>query len=109
MMARKRKKGLSERQKKILEVLERFQNQHGYPPSIREIGQRADISSTSVVNYYLNQLEETGYIERDGRVSRGIRLVRPLSGITDSASAALKQSAQAVQEAVEELLYFQGQ
>lgn len=105
MMARRRKKGLSERQKKILEVLERFQAQRGYPPSIREIGEKADISSTSVVNYYLNQLEESGHIERDGRVSRGIRLVKPLSALSGTASTALKQSAQAVGQAVEEMLH----
>ncbi len=68
MMARKRAKGLTERQMRILEVLERFQSQNGYPPSIREICDKANISSTSVVNYYLNQLEESGYIQRDGRV-----------------------------------------
>ena len=61
MMA-KRRKGLSERHKKILEVLAHYQDNVGYPPSIREIGKEADISSTSVVNYYLNQLEEEGYI-----------------------------------------------
>jgi len=105
MMARRRTKGLSERQKRILEVLERFQTQNGYPPSIREICDKTNITSTSVVNYYLNQLEETGYIERDGRVSRGIRLVKPLSEITGAASAALKQTAQAVRETVEELLH----
>ena len=63
-MARK-KQGLSDRHKKILEVLEDYQINVGYPPSIREIGKEADISSTSVVNYYLDQLEEEGYIERD--------------------------------------------
>ncbi len=79
MMA-KRRKGLSERHKKILEVLERYQSEVGYPPSIREIGKETNISSTSVVNYYLNQLEEDGYIERDRKVSRGVRLVKTLAG-----------------------------
>lgn len=105
MMARRRSKGLSERQKRILEVLERFQIQNGYPPSIREICEKTNISSTSVVNYYLNQLEETGYIERDGRVSRGIRMLKPFSEIGGAASAALKQTAQALRETVEELLH----
>lgn len=76
MMGRRRSQGLTERQRKILEVLERFQKEYGYPPSIREICNEAGISSTSVANYYLNQLEEMGYIERDGRVSRGIRLIK---------------------------------
>ncbi len=109
MMARKRAKGLSERQVKILEVLERFSNQNGYPPSIREICDKTGISSTSVVNYYLNQLEESGYIERDGRVSRGIRLVKPLSEPMPSPGAAsvseqIKRSAEAVRQAVEDVL-----
>ena len=78
-MPRKRSKGLSERHKRILEVLERFQARNGYPPSIREICIRADISSTSVVNYYLDQLEEMGYIERDRRVSRLPHLHRPFA------------------------------
>ena len=62
MMARKRSKYLSERQKKILEVLENFQTNAGYPPSIRDICMEANISSTSVVNYYLEQLESMGHI-----------------------------------------------
>ncbi len=111
MMARKRKKGLSERQKKILEVLERFQIDPGYPPSIREICDETNISSTSVVNYYLDQLQEMGYIERDSHVSRGIRLLKPLSEVTGAAAgvagavaSGLKQSAQTLRQSVEELL-----
>ncbi len=80
MMMAKRRKGLSERHKKILEVLKRYQDETGYPPSIREIGKQTGISSTSVVNYYLNQLEEEGYIERDRKISRGVRLVKTLQG-----------------------------
>ena len=79
MMA-KRRKGLSDRHKKILDVLERYQKEIGYPPSIREIGKETNISSTSVVNYYLIQLEEDGYIERDRKISRGVRLIKTLAG-----------------------------
>lgn len=114
MMARQRSKNLTERQKKILEVLARFQKQNGYPPSIREICDKAGISSTSVVNYYLDQLEEMGYIERDGRVSRGIRLVKQYSeagplaepaAIGSAVSTALKQTSQSLRQAVDELLH----
>jgi repressor LexA len=90
MMAR-RKEGLSERHKKILEVLEHYQDNVGYPPSIREIGREANISSTSVVNYYLDQLEEMGYIERDRKVSRGMRLIKNVAGqIIDEIGEALE-------------------
>jgi repressor LexA len=66
-------KGLTKRHQKILDYLdERIKK--GYPPSIREIGEATGISSTSVVTYYLKQLEEWGYIERDARFSRALRL-----------------------------------
>jgi repressor LexA len=81
-----------------MQVLERFQDQNGYPPSIREICEGADISSTSVVNYYLEQLEEKGYIERDRRVSRGVRLLKPLSQAAGTATKTLEKTAQAVTE-----------
>jgi repressor LexA len=79
MMAR-RKSGLGERHKNILRFLEKFQNEYGFPPSIREIGENTNISSTSVVNYYLNQLEEMNFIQRESNVSRGIRLLRTIEG-----------------------------
>ena len=97
-MPRKRKKGLSDRQKKILEVLQDFQDQNGYPPSIREICSQAGISSTSVVNYYLEQLEEMNYIERDRRISRGVRLLKPLDEVTQSVSRRVKEAADRASE-----------
>jgi len=97
MMMAKRRKGLSDRHKKILEVLEDYQENVGYPPSIREIGKAANISSTSVVNYYLNQLEEDGYIERDRKISRGVRLVKTVRG-------ELKETLGNMASAVDEML-----
>ncbi len=90
MMAR-RKVGLGERHKRILKFLEKFQAENGFPPSIREIGENTNISSTSVVNYYLNQLEEMNFIERESNVSRGIRMLKTLEGN-------LVQAAQTVME-----------
>ncbi len=74
MMMVRKSKGLGERHMKILEFLAKHQDK-GYPPSIREIGEETDISSTSVVNYYLNQLEKWGYIKRDRKISRGVLAV----------------------------------
>lgn len=65
---------LSLRQEKILDFIRRFSNDHGFPPTIREIGRDVGISSTSVVNYNLNVLEKKRYLERDKNVSRGLRL-----------------------------------
>jgi repressor LexA len=79
MMVRK-SKGLSERHQKILDFLQEYQFANKYPPSIREIGEKTGISSTSVVNYYLDQLEKMGMIERDRKISRGVRLSKSNSG-----------------------------
>lgn len=76
-MARRK---LSERQHKMLDFIRKFSLENGYPPSIREIGSAVGISSTSVVNYNLNRLEEQGYLDRDQNVSRGIRLTENLVG-----------------------------
>jgi repressor LexA len=69
---------LSDRQKRMLEFIQRFTADNGYPPSIREIGDAADISSTSVVNYNLNRLVDEGFLTRDQNVSRGLRLTDKL-------------------------------
>ena len=74
MMMVRKSKGLSDRHIKILSFLGEHQDK-GYPPSIREIGEETGITSTSVVNYYLEQLEKWGYIERDRKISRGVRVV----------------------------------
>jgi len=66
---------LSERQQKILDFVTEYVDDNGYPPSIREIGQAADISSTSVVSYNLKKLEKLGHISRDREISRGIKVV----------------------------------
>lgn len=75
MMMVRKSKGLSDRHLRIMELLKEHTEKEGYPPSIREIGERTGITSTSVVNYYLEQLEKWGYIERDRRISRGLRVV----------------------------------
>lgn len=67
-------KPLSERQQNILEFTGDYIDNHGRPPTIREIGKAVGINSTSVVNYNLGRLEEKGYVDRDPDVSRGLRL-----------------------------------
>ena len=74
MMMVRKSKGLGERHQRILDFLLAYQRENKYPPSIREIGEMTGITSTSVVNYYLDQLEKLGMIERDRKISRGVRL-----------------------------------
>lgn len=68
------KEKLSERQEAMLNFINGFIEESGYPPTIREIGKACEISSTSVVNYNLNILENKGFLARDREVSRGLRL-----------------------------------
>jgi repressor LexA len=75
----RRSEGLSERHRKIMEFLGRFQESNGYSPSIRQIGDSIDVKSTSLVDYYLNQLHEMGYIDREDRISRSIRVLKTIS------------------------------
>jgi repressor LexA len=80
------KQKLSKRQKAILDFIQRFIDDSGYPPTIREIGEACNISSTSVVNYNLNKLEREGYISREHKVSRGLKLIA--NGDDDSTPSA---------------------
>lgn len=68
-------KGLSPKQQAILDFMRQFLDEHDYPPSIRDIQDGCDISSTSVVDYNLKALEQKGFIRRDREVSRGIELL----------------------------------
>lgn len=67
--------GLSERQRDILSFIEEFREENdGIAPSIRQIQEKLDISSTSVVAYNLKALETRGMLKRKGKISRGITL-----------------------------------
>jgi repressor LexA len=68
-------KSLTRRQQSILEFIERFSDDHSYPPTIREIQESLGISSTSVVDYNLKVLEQREHIRRNRNISRGIELV----------------------------------
>jgi repressor LexA len=65
---------LSDRQVRILAFIRTYLLEHNYPPTIREIGAAVRISSTSVVKYNLERLQEKGYLDRSEEVSRGLRL-----------------------------------
>jgi repressor LexA len=71
---------LSERQRNILRFIENHLENHGFPPTIRQIGKATGIESTSVVNYNLNKLVSAGYLSREARASRGLRLVKANGG-----------------------------
>jgi repressor LexA len=93
-MAR-RSEGLSNRHKKIISFLTEFQEVNGYSPSIREIGESISVRSTSLVDYYLKQLEDMGYISREQHISRSICLVKP----AETAKSAAEVVAEGIRKA----------
>jgi len=66
--------GLSERQTEVYGFIEGFINQRGYPPTHEEIRQGLGMSTKSLVNYHLKNLERKGLIERERDISRGINI-----------------------------------
>ncbi|MGE5544521.1 MAG: transcriptional repressor LexA [Bacillota bacterium] len=69
------KPALTARQKEILNYLQQHIKKHGYPPSVREIGQAVGLSSSSTVHVHLTQLEEKGWIRRDPSKPRAIEIL----------------------------------
>lgn len=63
---------LTDRQRRILEVIRDAVVLRGYPPSIREIGDAAGLQSTSSVAYQLKQLEKKGFLRRDPNKPRAV-------------------------------------
>lgn len=63
---------LTERQRRILEVIRDAVVLRGYPPSIREIGDAAGLQSTSSVAYQLKELEKKGFLRRDPNKPRAV-------------------------------------
>lgn len=98
MMARRKTQQMQDRHRRIVAVLHDFLSDLGYPPSIREICDRTGITSTSMVNRYLDQLEEWGIIERDSNISRGIRLLRTPAELGINLVGTVRQKAQSFAE-----------
>src|SRR5258708_20925987 len=66
---------LTKRQREILDYLNEFISQHGYAPSLEEIGQRFGLSSLATVHKHLTNLQEKGFIKRAWNRSRSVEMV----------------------------------
>jgi len=60
---------------RILDFIRAFFREKGYAPTVRDIVRGCGISTSSVVQHHLNMLEKEGYIRRDPKVFRSIRLI----------------------------------
>jgi repressor LexA len=63
---------LSARQRRILEFIRSATREHGYPPTVREIGEAVGLTSSSSVHSQLENLERKGYLRKDPTKPRAI-------------------------------------
>lgn len=68
---------LTKRQKDVLNFIKKYIVSHGYPPTVREIGNGLDISSPATIQSHLVNLENKGYINKSNGVNRAIELNVP--------------------------------
>jgi len=69
--------GLTPRQQRVLTVIKDSIERRGYPPSMREIGERVGLTSSSSVAHQLRTLEEKGYLKRDPHRPRALSVFDP--------------------------------
>jgi repressor LexA len=72
---------LSERQNEILGYIINKTRESGYPPTVREIAQAVNLSSSATIHAHLKKLEEFGYIKRDPTKPRAIEISKEVSGM----------------------------
>jgi repressor LexA len=65
-------RAVTEKQLRILDVIREFTAEHGYPPSVREIGEAVGLSSSSTVQSHLKTLERCGMLWRDPTKPRAL-------------------------------------
>lgn len=67
---------LTDRQRQIFDFLTTYLDAHGYPPTVREIGEAVGLASPSTVHAHLANLERAGLLKRDPTKPRAIELRR---------------------------------
>ena len=71
---------LTKRQREILDYLSEFIQQHGYAPSLEQIGKKFALSSLATVHKHLTNLQEKGFIRRAWNRSRSVELLPSRAG-----------------------------
>ncbi len=69
--------GLTQRQRRVLEVIRDSIERRGYPPSVREIGEAVGLSSASSVAHQLSVLQKKGWLRRDPNRPRALDVRLP--------------------------------
>ena len=71
---------LTARQQEMFDIIVAFISTNGYPPTLRDLGERMGITSTNGVNDHLKALERKGWVTRAGLKSRTIRPTKTATG-----------------------------
>jgi repressor LexA len=66
---------LTKRQKEIFEYVKTYGRDHGYPPTVRDIGKAIGLTSSSTVHAHLANLEKLGLLKRDPTKPRAIEVL----------------------------------
>ena len=68
---------LTDKQSVILQILKKKNDKNGYPPTVREVGEEAHLSSPATIHFHLKKLEEKGYIKKDDNKNRTLEILVP--------------------------------
>ena len=68
------------KEKAILKFIEEQVVENGYPPSVREIGKAIGLSSTATVHAYLAKLEKQGFIKKEDKKGRTLKVIKGTDG-----------------------------
>ncbi len=68
---------LTTRQQHILQIIKQLVANNGYPPTVREIGEKANLHSPATIHFHLTKLEEKGYIRKGNSKNRTIEILVP--------------------------------
>ena len=68
------------KEKAILKFIEEQVIENGYPPSVREIGKAIGLSSTATVHAYLAKLEKQGFIKKEDKKGRTLKVIKGTDG-----------------------------
>ena len=68
------------KEKAILKFIEEQVVENGYPPSVREIGKAIGLSSTATVHAYLSKLEKQGFIKKEDKKGRTLKVIKGTDG-----------------------------
>ena len=66
---------LTKRQQEIFDFIKRYSSEHGYPPTVRDIGKAIGLTSSSTVHAHLSNLEKLGLVRRDPTKPRALELL----------------------------------